>query len=189
MGGYMNKISKYFLLTAFTCSIFSLYGEFPSQSEGNQRRMQGTKSTGSFQRDGQTRTHTHGMDDQENQRRSDSQTHDNNPQNFRNDSESERDRRLLSQSNYPINPSQGATVGSQGTSAGNLDDTIVNQVHEKIAQDDYLSEGAKKVQVSSTDGNVGIKGTVHSMEEKRRLESLAKGISGVQKVSTNLEIK
>lgn len=89
---------------------------------------------------------------------------------------------FLSQSNYSMNP-------EQGTSPGNLDNSIVDQIRQKIQQDNYLSEGAKNIQVSSEDGYVGLRGFVHSNEEKNRLESISKNISGVKKVSSNLEIK
>lgn len=69
------------------------------------------------------------------------------------------------------------------------DNEIILRIRERLNNDPYLSESAKRIQITSTDGYVGLRGLVHSTEEKNRIESLTKNIDGVKNVGSNLVIK
>src|SRR5262249_4943724 len=69
------------------------------------------------------------------------------------------------------------------------DSMIIQKIRERLNNDAYLSESSKNIQITATDGYVGLRGTVHSNEEKSRIGSIAKNINGVKDVGNNLRVE
>jgi hyperosmotically inducible protein len=74
-------------------------------------------------------------------------------------------------------------------SAQMTDSEISTKVKASInGSQDSLSDSARSVSVSTTNGVVTLKGTVANREESRKLEKIARSVSGVKNVNNQLEI-
>ena len=76
-----------------------------------------------------------------------------------------------------------------GRSAGSLvdDSTIANTIRAKIVEDKELS--LMKINTDVFNGNVTLLGTVPSKEAEEHLIALAKGVKGVNSVTSKLMIE
>jgi osmotically-inducible protein OsmY len=71
------------------------------------------------------------------------------------------------------------------------DQKLADQVRATISAGttEATADAAENIQVSASGGTVTLKGTVKTQEEKTRIETAAKGVSGVTKVENQLEVK
>jgi osmotically-inducible protein OsmY len=81
----------------------------------------------------------------------------------------------------------GKTTGQTINDATD-DATITASVQGKLLTDDKLSNSSR-INVDTDGSVVTLKGTVRSIEEKRRAEDLAQQVAGVTRVDNNLSIK
>ncbi|MGA2595216.1 MAG: BON domain-containing protein [Bryobacteraceae bacterium] len=77
-------------------------------------------------------------------------------------------------------------VGARAAEKHVTDDEIYNAVIRKLASDAVVKGGALKVEVH--DGDVTISGKVETDQQKTKAEKLVHKISGVKKVSNELEV-
>lgn len=79
------------------------------------------------------------------------------------------------------------TSGDQG--ASDSDREITRQIRRAITSNDQLSTDAKNVKVITQNGKVTLRGPVKSAQEQQTIESLAKGVTGVNGLDDQLELK
>lgn len=79
------------------------------------------------------------------------------------------------------------TAQAQSNAKG--DRETLAAVRRAVVQDKSLSTTAHNVKIMATGGVVTLRGPVESAEEKARVESLAKQVSGVTSVENHLDIK
>jgi len=77
------------------------------------------------------------------------------------------------------------------TTSATDDQKLADQVRTAIngGTTDATADAGKNIQVSASGGTVTLKGTVKTQEEKTRIETAAKAVSGVTKVENQLEVK
>lgn len=75
----------------------------------------------------------------------------------------------------------------QGNSGSDL--RITQSIRKAIVADDALSMDAKNVKVITSEGIVTLRGPVASEAERARIESLARGMSDVRRVDSQLEVE
>ena len=68
------------------------------------------------------------------------------------------------------------------------DTEITRRVRERIMQDANLSTSAKNITIVTRGGQVTLSGAVSNVDEKRRVEELAKGVTGQAPVSNQTVI-
>jgi osmotically-inducible protein OsmY len=68
------------------------------------------------------------------------------------------------------------------------DTAITRTIREKLTSDSSLSINAQNIKVISENGRVILKGPVASAEEKRKVESIAKGVAGKTAVINNTTV-
>lgn len=79
--------------------------------------------------------------------------------------------------------------GMAGDQSQNSEDrNITKKIRDSIMQDDSLSTNAKNARVTTTNGNVTLKGQVNNEREKRDLSQKASQIKGVRNVENQLDI-
>ena len=69
------------------------------------------------------------------------------------------------------------------------DRDITQQIRRSIVKDKSLSTYAHNVKIVTQNGQVTLKGPVHSEDEKRAIEAKAAEVAGQDKVSSELDIK
>ena len=67
------------------------------------------------------------------------------------------------------------------------DERLQDDVTERLAAE--LRDGATQIQVTATDGEVTLAGTVDSTEDRRRAGDIAEGVAGVTSVLNNLRVR
>jgi hyperosmotically inducible protein len=65
---------------------------------------------------------------------------------------------------------------------------ITRQIRRSIAQDKALSSYAKNVKIITYNGNVTLRGPVHSQEEKSAIEAKANEVAGSDHVKSELQV-
>jgi hyperosmotically inducible protein len=79
------------------------------------------------------------------------------------------------------------TSGDQSNSPEDLKTT--QAIRKALMKDSSLSMTAKNVKIITAGGQVALRGSVKSAEEKSRIDQLAKGAAGSAKIDNQLEIK
>ena len=80
------------------------------------------------------------------------------------------------------------TTGDQSNNPEDL--KITQAIRLAVMKDDSLSMMAKNVKIITTaGGQVTLRGPVNTIEEKTKIESLAKSAAGVAKVDNQIEVK
>ncbi|MGZ3818737.1 MAG: BON domain-containing protein [Bdellovibrio sp.] len=69
------------------------------------------------------------------------------------------------------------------------DSVLIQDIQSQIASDDALSERAKNISVDSKNGKVILRGTVANIQEKARLEEIAKKVPGTKSVENQTEVR
>jgi osmotically-inducible protein OsmY len=77
---------------------------------------------------------------------------------------------------------------SQSAKQNEADSEITEKVLQAIADDATLSANGKTVTAVTVNGSVTLRGKVNTVEERRRIESLARGAIGVTRVDNQLVI-
>ena len=67
------------------------------------------------------------------------------------------------------------------------DERLQDDVTERLAAE--LRDGATQIQVTATEGEVTLAGTVDSTEDRRRAGDIAEGVAGVVSVLNNLRVR
>ena len=67
------------------------------------------------------------------------------------------------------------------------DERLQDDVTERLAAE--LRDAATQIQVTATDGEVTLAGTVDSTEDRRRAGDIAEGVAGVVSVLNNLRVR
>jgi len=83
------------------------------------------------------------------------------------------------------NPSQ-PTAGQQ--KENQPDREISRQIRRSITEDKALSTYAKNIKIITQDGNVTLRGPVHSEQEKKTIEAKANEIAGAGHVKSEIQI-
>jgi len=83
----------------------------------------------------------------------------------------------------------GETLTAADQSNRPEDLKITQMIRQAIVKDDSLSMLAKNVKIITVDGNVTLRGPVHTAEEKAKIGALAKSTAKPGKVINHLEIK
>ena len=83
----------------------------------------------------------------------------------------------------PVEP----TVIPPSTATAEADQKLIDQVRTAVVPADAIA--APTVQVMATGGVVTLKGMVKTEAEKTRMETAAKGVSGVTQVNNQIEVK
>jgi hyperosmotically inducible periplasmic protein len=78
---------------------------------------------------------------------------------------------------------------SSSKSSNAADRKLLADVRKAVVNDKTLSKSAHNVKMTTNGGVVTLRGDVRSDEEKSKIESLAKGVSGVSSVENNLQVK
>ncbi len=78
---------------------------------------------------------------------------------------------------------------SAAESARASDRRVTEAIRDQIAEDGTVSEGARNIEISTTDGVVTLRGEVSSAEEQTVLASLAEGMPGVRRVDDRLRVR
>jgi hyperosmotically inducible protein len=66
---------------------------------------------------------------------------------------------------------------------------LTKDIRESLVDDDALSVNGKNIKVISQDGRVTLRGVVSSLDEKERIVSKVKTLSGVLAIDDQLEVK
>ncbi|HUD40800.1 MAG TPA: BON domain-containing protein [Dokdonella sp.] len=82
---------------------------------------------------------------------------------------------------------RGITATDQPNNPRDLD--LAAAVRAAIVDDETLSTAAKNVTLVAASGQVTLRGTVDSAEEKARIERLAAGVAGVTEVRNDITVK
>lgn len=83
----------------------------------------------------------------------------------------------------------GDTPTSSSQSNDASDVKLAAAVRRSLTKDSSLSTLAHNVKVMVSGGAVTLRGPVKSDDEKSRVESIARGVSGVSQVTNELEVK
>ena len=75
----------------------------------------------------------------------------------------------------------------QGNASSDLENT--QKIRKALMQDDHLSFAAKNVKVVSESGQVTLRGTVKSEDEKRSIETYARQVVGAARVHNELDVQ
>jgi osmotically-inducible protein OsmY len=67
------------------------------------------------------------------------------------------------------------------------DERLQDDVTERLAAE--LRDAATQIQVTATDGEVTLAGTVDGVEDRRRAGDIAEGVAGVTSVLNNLRVR
>jgi osmotically-inducible protein OsmY len=78
------------------------------------------------------------------------------------------------------------TAEDQGSSE--LDIKTTQEIRKQVVDQDQFSSNAKNVKVITRDGWVVLKGPVKTMNEKNRIESIAKRVAGSAKVTSVITV-
>lgn len=193
----MRNLYKLFLSTLIlTASASIVYSQnFPGY-QGSQYSPSDRSRGGSFQQDQADRGYNQSRTDQgnfRNQDESDSQNPNNrfmnSPSNSMQNPQNPSFNRFSNANNPRMNSNRMIADSTSQATAEDTDSAIVQQIRDRLKDDHYLAESSKNIQITSTDGNVGLRGTVHSNEEKTRIESIVKNINGVKNVGNNLQVQ
>ncbi len=76
---------------------------------------------------------------------------------------------------------------SQGNSKADVE--LTRKIRQAVVKDDSLSMNAHNIKIITMDGNVTLKGPVKSIEERKKIESLARKVAGKAPVKSDLEIE
>ena len=68
-----------------------------------------------------------------------------------------------------------------------MDERIKEDINDRLSDDSFLD--ATEIDVTVSDGEVTLTGTVENRIDKRRAEDLAEDISGVKNVQNQLRVK
>lgn len=79
------------------------------------------------------------------------------------------------------------TAGDQSNSPEDL--KITQNIRQAVVKDSSLTMTAKNVKIITAGGMVTLRGPVNSVEEKAKIETLAKAAAGDTKVDNQLEVK
>jgi hyperosmotically inducible protein len=84
----------------------------------------------------------------------------------------------------------GATQSKSAGDSGKADDRkLLAAVRKAVVGDKSLSRSAHNVKMTANGGVVTLRGSVPSEDEKKKIEQLAQGVSGVSNVENNLDVK
>lgn len=85
---------------------------------------------------------------------------------------------------------QAGMVTAQDQAKGsNADVDVTRRIRQEIVGDDSLSTNAKNVKIITLGGVVTLRGPVASEEERSKIITAAKKVSGVKRVDNKLEVK
>ncbi|AGH94464.1 BON domain-containing protein [Pseudobdellovibrio exovorus] len=84
-----------------------------------------------------------------------------------------------------VNANQGTMTQIQDTSA--QDDRITQSIRQQIASQN-TSAFTQDVSVSTTNGMVVLRGSVKTMDEKNRIEGIARGVAGTNRVISEITV-
>ena len=87
----------------------------------------------------------------------------------------------------PITPVPASPANTSSTDDQKLSEQVRAAINAGTAE--ATADAAKNIQVSASNGTVTLKGTVKTQEEKTRIETAAKAVSGVTSVDNQLEVK
>lgn len=79
------------------------------------------------------------------------------------------------------------TAEDQGSSEYDIKTT--QEIRKQLVDQDQFSSSAKNVKVITRDGSVVLKGPVQSLEERRRIEAIAKRVAGANRVTNVITVK
>src|SRR5690606_12442957 len=79
-------------------------------------------------------------------------------------------------------------AGSQATAPAPSDQELVSRVQEALKQDPALASTAQNIQVSASNGEVTLSGSVNSEQEKADIGAKAQQVTGVTQVNNQLEV-
>jgi hyperosmotically inducible periplasmic protein len=89
-----------------------------------------------------------------------------------------------------VAPSLSAqTTADESTNVRKADRHLMQKIRKAVVADKSLSTAAHNVNIASQDGQVTLKGTVKSEEEKKAIEDKATEIAGAGKVTSELTVK
>ena len=88
--------------------------------------------------------------------------------------------------NTKVNRSNLVTADQQGMTAG--DTEITRLIRQDLVSDKHLSAYAQNVKIITIGGRVTLRGPVRSKGEERVILKYARSVSGVSKVTNQLEI-
>jgi hyperosmotically inducible protein len=80
------------------------------------------------------------------------------------------------------------TADHQGRST-KRDVDLTRMIRRELTKDSSLSTYAKNIKIVTEDGNVTLRGPVHTNDEKMKVESIAQKIVGQANIQNELEIK
>lgn len=78
--------------------------------------------------------------------------------------------------------------GPAAATASESDDALVSQVHQALQQDPQIAPVVPNIQITADHGMVVLSGTVQSGEQKRRIQSIAAGVFGVDILDDHLRV-
>ena len=83
----------------------------------------------------------------------------------------------------------GETLTPTDQSGSEADLALTRDIRKSLVDDDTLSVAAENIKVITQGGKVTLRGVVSSLEEKQRIVSKVKALSGVTAVDDQLEVK
>jgi osmotically-inducible protein OsmY len=83
----------------------------------------------------------------------------------------------------------GNSLTPEDQGGNDTDREITRQIRRAITSNDQLSTEAKNVKVVTINGTVTLRGPVNSAQEQQAVANLAKGVTGVNSVVNQLEVK
>ncbi|MGH7962291.1 MAG: BON domain-containing protein [Candidatus Binatia bacterium] len=84
--------------------------------------------------------------------------------------------------------SESAAPMAGSESAGAADQELMQRVEQALSTDPALSAAAENIQITATNGEVTLMGSVSSEQEKTNLGNKAQQVAGVTKVNNQLEV-
>lgn len=88
----------------------------------------------------------------------------------------------------PRSEMETPTTGGQAAAPAPSDEELASRVQEALKQDPALASTAQDIQVSASNGEVTLSGSVNSEQEKADIGAKAQQVTGVTQVNNQLEV-
>jgi len=85
-------------------------------------------------------------------------------------------------------PTTSPSVTSSSPTMTEADRALAQKVQDTLRQDSALASAAQNVQIQAVDGEIILRGSVSTQQEKAALESKAQQVAGVSRVNNQLTV-
>jgi len=87
-----------------------------------------------------------------------------------------------------VPPSPGTSTTAEAPGMSEADRALAQRVEAALRQNSTLASAAENIDVSASNGEVTLRGSVNNAQEKANIESAAGQVAGVSKVNNQIEV-